>query len=155
MFELVDESFGKVWVALHAELHERRQAHDASTQAFDRRQLALPIQDAIEAERLAIARDVHDQLGAELTGLRMQLESLAARIQPGAGVAGAELLALADMARSTQLAARDICTRLRPAWLEDLGLKGVQERVLQHNGRFQLKADANGTQVTVTLHNAP
>ncbi len=246
VFELVDEGFGKVWVALHGDPQDRCLAQDAPTQTFDPLRLSLHIQDSIEAERLAIARDVHDQLGAALTGMRMQLESLAARIQPGAGAVGAELLALADMARTTQLAARDICARLRPQLLEDLGLmeacrcyleewsqqvgirargrfgspglqpqtrlaadmfrvlqelltnvarhsqasevrlllcagrsgytlrvrdnghgflpgqagqgwglKGVQERVLQHNGRFQLKAGAKGTQVTVTLQNAP
>ena len=110
-------------VALPGDIHDRRLAQDARDQALAQlRCFSLHVQDSIEAERLAVSRDVHDQLGAALTGMRMKLESLAGRIGQGAGVTAAELLALAGVARDTQLAARDICTRLRPRLLDDLGL---------------------------------
>lgn len=86
------------------------------------RRLSLHVQDAVEAERLALAREVHDELGAALTGIRMRLEALAAQLQAGRVVAPEALLALAQTTRDTQLATRDICGRLRPALLDDMGL---------------------------------
>jgi two-component system, NarL family, sensor histidine kinase UhpB len=86
------------------------------------RHLSLHVQNAVEAERLALAREVHDELGAALTGIRLQLEALAVQLQAGVAVPPVALLALAETTRNTQLAARDICGRLRPVLLEDMGL---------------------------------
>ncbi|RFO96613.1 hypothetical protein DIC66_11330 [Rhodoferax lacus] len=82
----------------------------------------MQLQDSMEEERRALSRDVHDELGAALTGIRMRLEALAGRLAQGGLVQASELLAVAQTARNTQLAARDICTRLRPQMLDDLGL---------------------------------
>jgi signal transduction histidine kinase len=65
---------------------------------------------------------VHDQLGAALTGMRMRLQALAVQVQGGVAVSAADLLALDATARATQLAARDICSQLRPPMLDDVGL---------------------------------
>jgi len=75
-----------------------------------------------EAERGAFAMDVHDQVGAMLTGIAMKLSSLSDRVAPGDDVLGRELSELAALTRSTLEATRDICARLRPAVLDDLGL---------------------------------
>lgn len=121
--EMHFEGLGAVWVGVHSDINERRLAQDARAEALAQlRRLSLNVQDSIEAERLGVSRDVHDQLGAALTGMRMKLQALAARLQGGAAVQAGELLALAETARGTQLAARAICTRLRPQMLDDLGL---------------------------------
>jgi PAS domain S-box-containing protein len=117
------EGMGRVWVAVHSDITEQRLAQHARDNAFAQlRRLSLNIQDSIEAERLAVSREVHDQLGAALTGMRMKLESLAASLGAEGQELAADLLAVADTARTTQIAARDICTRLRPQVLDDMGL---------------------------------
>lgn len=121
--EFVHEALGKVWISVHTDINDQRVAQHARDQALaDLRRLSLNIQDSVEAERLAVSRNVHDQLGAALTGMRMQIESLAALIRPTLPAHAASLLNVARTARSTQLAAREICTRLRPQVLDDVGL---------------------------------
>lgn len=84
--------------------------------------LAGHLQVAVEEERREIARDVHDQVGAMLTALRMSLAQLAAdparrEAPPRAALEHAQVLA-ERASRST----RDICARLRPPTLDELGI---------------------------------
>jgi len=121
--EFEHEGQGKVWVGVHSDITEQRRAQLARDDALlQLRRLSLNIQDSIEAERLAVSRDVHDQLGAALTGIRMKLEALASSLSPESAALSGSLLEVARTARNTQLAARDICTRLRPQVLDDVGL---------------------------------
>jgi PAS domain S-box-containing protein len=121
--EFVHEELGRVWISVHTDITEQRLAQQTRDEAFAQlRRLSLNIQESIEAERVALSREVHDALGAALTGLHMKLEALAAQLGPGAGTLAPALLELAHTARNTQLAAREICTRLRPQVLDDVGL---------------------------------
>lgn len=102
---------------------DRRRA-EAEREAMHRQlqDLAAHQRDALEAERGAVAKDVHDQVGAMLTGIAMKLSSLADRVAPEDGDLGRELADLGALSRSTLEATREICARLRPAVLDDLGL---------------------------------
>lgn len=121
--ELRYAGLGKIWVSVHTDINDKRLAQDAREEAMVALQrLSLNIQDSLEAERLAVSRDVHDQLGAALTGMRMQLEALAAKLAPLSPALAQDAMAIFDAASQTQRAARDICSRLRPALLDDLGL---------------------------------
>ncbi len=84
--------------------------------------LAARRQDALEAERAALARDVHDQVGAALTGLRLRLEALADGLPCGDDACREDLRRLAREAEAVQKSTREICARLRPPSLDDLGL---------------------------------
>jgi signal transduction histidine kinase len=74
-----------------------------------------------EAERVRIAREVHDELGGALTGLKMGLTRLrrTAELPPAAQAQAAELAAEIDA--TTQITRR-IAQELRPALLDDFGL---------------------------------
>lgn len=102
---------------------ERKNA-ERNLEATNRKlqQLAVHLQDKIEEERTAVARDVHDQVGATLTAMRMRLATLAGRMPPEQLSQRAELLAIAALAESAMHATRDICSQLRPPSLEDIGL---------------------------------
>jgi PAS domain S-box-containing protein len=121
--EMHYEGLGKVWIAVHHDITERRQAEAARDEAIVQLQrLSRSVQDQIEAERTAVSREVHDQLGAALTGLRMQLEALAGKLHTLAPALGQEAMALVAQAAQTQRDARDLCSRLRPALLDDKSL---------------------------------
>jgi PAS domain S-box-containing protein len=121
--ELVYEGMSRIWISVHTDISAQREAQQERDEAMIQlRQLALNIQDSIEAERLAVSRDVHDQLGAALTGMRMRLEALAGQLDPESANLAAELRNVTQTARSLQLAARNICTHLRPQILDDVGL---------------------------------
>lgn len=116
-------SYGKVWVAVHSEFTQARQARLERDQALVAlRSLSLRLQESIEAERRALARDVHDHLGASLTGMRMRLESLAADPPAERQLLQVTLAQLAQLAQSALSNSRELCNRLRPAILDDLGL---------------------------------
>jgi PAS domain S-box-containing protein len=74
-----------------------------------------------EEERTRIAREIHDELGQALTGLKMDLSWFAGRLpnQPALAEKSAAMLKLID---STVHAVRRLSTELRPAILDSLGL---------------------------------
>lgn len=85
-------------------------------------QALLAANDQIrETQRKEIARDIHDQIGASLTAIHFRLEALGRQFTavPGLTTALEQLQALIHAANRN---ARDLCTRLRPAVLDDLGL---------------------------------
>jgi PAS domain S-box-containing protein len=111
---------------LQSELEQRVQARTAELEHSREvlRQLASRRETAREEERGRIAREIHDELGGALTGLKMDL----ARLRRQAAEQGAqpELLErfaeLAGAIDATVATVRRIATELRPPLLDDLGL---------------------------------
>jgi PAS domain S-box-containing protein len=94
------------------------------------RQLSGYIQSAREEERTRIAREIHDELGGALTGLKMDLVSL--RKSVGADSAAHERASKTVKAVDGIIqAVRRIATELRPAVLDDFGLVAALEWQLQ------------------------
>jgi len=113
---------GPVWLNAIGDVTEEREAQLARDRALrELNRLTAGMQQTIEAERAALSRDVHDQLGAALTGMRMRLSALRARCAADPALQ-AELAAIAEMAQAASVQTRDICSRLRPPALDDLGL---------------------------------
>jgi PAS domain S-box-containing protein len=89
----------------------------------DIRQLASHLQDAREEERASIAREIHDELGQQLTGLKMDLSWIAKRktVQDDIEVKQKATVIL-NLLDTTIKTVRRIATELRPSILDDLGL---------------------------------
>ena len=85
------------------------------------RALTAHLERIREEERTRIAREIHDELGQALTGLKMDLSWFAARLpnQPMLQEKAVGMLKLID---STVHAVRRLSTELRPAILDSLGL---------------------------------
>jgi two-component system sensor histidine kinase UhpB len=75
-----------------------------------------------EGERRRIARELHDEVGQTLTGVMLQVESLAAVIPDELRE---QLDELRETARQGTEEVRRIARRLRPEALEDLGLQSA------------------------------
>ncbi len=106
-----------------ADRRERQSAEDKLRRSRDQlRALTTYLQYVREEERTRIAREVHDELGQALTGLKLDMSWLATRLPKISP-------ALADKARTmtthideTIQTVRRIATELRPGILDSLGL---------------------------------
>lgn len=85
------------------------------------RLLAAHVEALRESERGAIARELHDELGQLLTGMRMEVEA-AERVRARGADAGPELARLTELLDATLASARSVLSRLRPRVLDDFGL---------------------------------
>lgn len=85
------------------------------------RALTAHLERVREEERTRIAREIHDELGQALTGLKMDLSWFAGRLpnHPALQEKSAAMLKLID---STVQSVRRLSTELRPAILDSLGL---------------------------------
>ena len=86
---------------------------------------------AQEAERVGIARDLHDEVGQALTGVLLQLGSIAV----STAQAEDELEQARDSVRSALDEVRRISRELRPEMLADLGLVSALTELTRTFGR--------------------
>jgi PAS domain S-box-containing protein len=120
------------------DLTERKKSEDALRQSHDQlRRLSLRLEQVREEERRTIAREIHDELGGMLTGLKMDVAQLR-RLGSGLEAPGlARLEALSQAIDHAVQTVRRIATDLRPAVLDDFGLLAAMEWLL---GEFQRRA---------------
>jgi signal transduction histidine kinase len=109
--------------ALLREIAERRQAEEHLRKSEESlRALAAHLQSVREEEWTRIAREIHDEFGQALTGLKMELTWIASRLpedQPGLCERAKSMF---DMIDDTVQSVRNIASRLRPEVLDQLGL---------------------------------
>jgi len=91
------------------------------------RELATHLQKIREEERSRIAREIHDELGQQLTGLKMQVSWLNKKIKPDNEEVGDKMKDSLFLIDETVKTVRRIATQLRPSILDDLGLIAAME----------------------------
>lgn len=132
-----DLAFGIVTLRARAERNRAESALRESEEElkFSReqlRKLAAHLQSAREAERTHLAREIHDELGQYLTGLKMDVAALEELIkQEGAETEQPSLLrkvhAMSQLLDTTVQSVRKIASELRPVVLDSLGLLAAIE----------------------------
>lgn len=95
------------------DISERRR-YEAQLKALTARLVELQ-----EVERRHIARELHDQIGQSLTGVRMLVGMLPERRRADLGQSIAQIQTLLD---SMMTRVKDLSLQLRPSTLDDLGL---------------------------------
>lgn len=100
-------------------------------------------QDEGERLRRDLSLEIHDAVGATLTGIGMRLEVLRKEAERGVRIQPGELDDIRGLVGRAVASSREICTRLRPAMLDDLGLVETCRWYLQDWARNTLiRADA-------------
>lgn len=89
------------------------------------RELSAFLQQAREEERSHIARELHDELGQMLSGLRMDVEWLQRQLSGADGRIAAKIAAMTSLIDNTLHTVRRMSADLRPAVLDDLGLEAA------------------------------
>jgi PAS domain S-box-containing protein len=121
-----DELIGCVVTFL--DITKRQQAETAlRTSREQLRALAAHLESVREEERTRIAREIHDELGQLLTGLRFDLTRLATHLPAGQAAVRDDMRAMLTLVDSSIHAVRRIATDLRPRVLDDLGLVAALE----------------------------
>ncbi|HTI92921.1 MAG TPA: PAS domain S-box protein, partial [Puia sp.] len=116
-------------MSLIRDITERKKAEELLQQSYqDIRQLASHLQDIREEERAVIAREIHDELGQQLTGLKMDLSWISKKILPEEHeLVKQKIRGTLDLLDITVKTVRRIATELRPSILDDLGLLAAIE----------------------------
>ena len=91
------------------------------------KQLATHLQDIREQERTSIAREIHDELGQQLTGLKMYISWLNKKVAPAENDIREKFAAAIQLIEDTIKSVRKISMDLRPSMLDDLGLMAALE----------------------------
>ncbi len=133
-----------------ADLIERRRAEDDLREAHDAleqkvvqrtgqvRDLLRRVVNSQEEERRRIAREIHDEMGQQMTALRMNIELLAA--QPSAE----QVVLTQRLAETLDRSIDFLAWELRPADVDRLGLPEALEALVgEWSARFGLAADCD------------
>jgi signal transduction histidine kinase len=120
-------AFGVAGVSIYRvsalERHSRDQWRRAENAENELRRLSHQLVQTQEEERKSISRELHDEIGQMLTGLKMELGNLEEfRNSPGDEF-GRHLAETKTITEQTMRSVRDLAMGLRPSMLDDLGLE--------------------------------
>ncbi len=134
-------------VAVLTDYTKRREAELALKRSREElRNLSHHLQSVREKESQRIAREIHDELGQQLTALKMDLSWLSKRVvlsDVGGKRYSEKLRSMSDLIDSTIQTVQKISSELRPGLLDDLGLFPALEWLVQDfQSRTKIKCSA-------------
>ena len=110
------------------DITERKRAEKELANSREQlRALSRYLQAAREEERTFIAREIHDELGQELTALKMDLAWFTKQLPQEQTLLIQKADAMSNMVDGTIQTVRRVASQLRPGMLDDLGLVAALE----------------------------
>jgi PAS domain S-box-containing protein len=116
------------YVGVHADITDMRHRHEEVRLSRERlRNLAERLQEVREQERAAMAREIHDELGQAITGMKMDLAIIRESVPVEETFATERVHALDSLLDETIDTVRRLARRLRLGSLDDIGLQAAIE----------------------------
>jgi len=110
-------------VVVFLDITARKRAEQQLTFSHDQlRKLSARLESVREEERIFIAREIHDELGQALTGVKLELCLLRDQISDVSPAMLPRLESISTLVDGTIQSVRRIATELRPVVLDQLGL---------------------------------
>jgi len=122
---------GKLYTVIVRDITERRSVEEALERSYrEFRELSTAMHEVREAERLRIARELHDELAQWLTAIKMDVSWLSSRLPRDEAQLLARVEKMKGVVDTAVAAVRRIAADLRPVMLDDLGLVPAIEGLL-------------------------
>lgn len=110
------------------DITKRKKAEEElSTTNEELHYLSSHLQNVREEERMQIARDIHDELGQQLTGLKLEISHLIKKMNVTDKLLQQKAEGIISLIDDTVNSVRKISTNLRPSILDDIGLIAALE----------------------------
>jgi signal transduction histidine kinase len=134
-----------------AALTERKRTEeDLRTSHEQLRELSVHLQSAIEEERKQIAREIHDELGQELSLLQLELGLVENRLFKNQRVLCKKVRSMSKLIDSIVQSVQRISSNLRPALLDNLGIVAAvdwQAKEFQRRTKIQCESRIDSPEI--------
>lgn len=147
--------------AIFRDLSERQRAeHELIETNRQLQALSAAQQNVREEERLRISRELHDELGQSLTGIRMEVSWLGSRLLADMPEMESKVASIKKLIDGSISAVRRISSELRPLVLDDLGFSAAASWYVKQfsertgvcvNVRLPEQDPENGSTIATTL----
>lgn len=119
---VIGQAVNQLAEAIESEIEARLRAFEAERTLQESREFARRLEEHTEAERRAIARELHDEFAQSVTAIRTLARTIQTRLRErdATGAQAAEMIA--DEAARLYEAMHGLIPRLAPPALDDLGL---------------------------------
>lgn len=135
------------------DITERKKGEELLKQTSEQlRQLTGYLQNIREEERITIAREIHDELGQQLTVMKMDISWLHNKLGVSDDIVRQRMKELNNILDETVVTVRRIASELRPSMLDDMGLvAAIEWQLSEFEKRFGVKTIFNKTNSEISL----
>jgi PAS domain S-box-containing protein len=122
----------EVFSTISRDISDRKNAEAKLTDSYNKlRQIALHLDNVREEERVRIARELHDEMGATLTALKMSVHWLSSRLPAEMTQLTTEAEHMDKLVSDTIHTMRHVVSQLVPSQLHNLGFVAAANRHVQ------------------------